>query len=151
MSTDLIPGRPASDPAKGCPFCLGNDLLKGELIVEGEHGYVALVADDLALLCPYAHFETDFWNESELFTAEFFTLLGRAVSILTGTHGWESYNWAANVGYPAGQRVCKDADGVYRHPHIKILRRDDQTRPSYSWGPDALAKMVDNCPHPHHP
>jgi hypothetical protein len=151
MSADLIPGRPASDPAQGCPFCLDNGLLKGELIVEGDYGYVALVADDLALLCPYTHFETDFWNESEFFTAEFFRLLGWAVNILTSTNGWVSYNWGANVGYAAGQRVCKDPDGEYRHPHIKIMRRDDSQRPSHSWGLDALARMVDNCPHVHTP
>lgn len=145
--SDLVPGRPATDPAQGCPFCLGNNLFKGELIVEGDHGFAAKIADDLVLLCPFEHLETDFTETP--FASEFVSLLGRTMAKLAGL-GWTDYNLVLNVGYTAGVRVHKDPDGTYRHPHFKFIRRLPG-QPASDWGLDALIRMVNNSPVPLRP
>ena len=154
MSADLlVPGRPSSDPQKGCPFCLENGLFEGQMIMTGQNGFVAELAPDLAIVIPHAHLDNEFWDPAVTdlgFAMEFFMLLGAGITTMRERYGWESYNWYANAGFNSGQRVFKDGDGVYRHPHVKIKQRVSG-KPSSGWGLDALANMVDNCPHEHKP
>jgi hypothetical protein len=143
--SDLIPGRPATDPADGCPLCLNNKLFKGELIVQGHSGYVGQIAPDLALLCPYEHLDNNFRGTA--FAAEFAELMFQGIAYMVRRFGWTDYQVVLNFGYVAGQRISKDPDGEYRHPHAKMLQRKPGEAAS-NWGLDALIKMVNNSPVP---
>lgn len=94
----------------GCPFCLGNGLLKGEVLFRSAGAYLieAHTNPGNYLVIPSVHVESpldlpdDWWHEMK-------ELLPRAPRLP------EAYNIAMNLGEHAGQSV--------KHLHFWIVPR----------------------------
>lgn len=98
-------------PAAGCPFCLTNGLLKGEILAESAGGFMiaAVSSPGSYLVVPKVHVEdpaklpVNWWSEMR-------ELLPQTPEL--GEH----YNLSLNVGKLAGQSV--------KHLHFWVVKRE---------------------------
>jgi len=93
-----------------CPFCLGNDLFKGEILAKSAHGY--LTEDNFNpgnyLIIPMTH-NTSPYELSDMWWADVKTLM----SIVPGLS--DQYNVSLNIGSDAGQSL--------KHLHFWVIPR----------------------------
>ena len=100
-----------------CPFCLVNDALYGEILVQNEHAYLVTLPDpvlmDSLMIIPLRHVETPFdLNDDEWLALK--RLLDEAKRVLNAS-GTQGYNVGWNVGAVAGQHVP--------HAHLHVFAR----------------------------